>query len=431
MLQTPYIHPVMDRNTCVDRQVSIRSLVVKKLLIANMEVNPRPDGDIDRSVSVTVSLIPTFCTLKDSTVASTFSTTPTTYLRGISRVNRSNQYIILSSDAFECHSERAVRHTFGLTVTLPMSLRFIEMFKVFDTDKSIILLSKFNDLMSDLVTSSLGIVSFIPFEFTEGTLCVPTSFISIPFKFRTSDTDIPLLMSNVLSKVKLPKYFTISINNRDSSETFNTNIDTDDSIIVIRNIKFLFEGNEDTIFTDTEEGSIISLIHHTNKSIISTIHSDWYDNSPIHTSERDDWITTFGNSEFTTSRDIEWDSNAPSRPAVIEYSDSIFEQFDDGLGVQTILLPDILVKLFMEGISTHTLFFSFYNVFESGFVSRDKIINHIGLDFGRFENINPNSFDYFHISNVNRSIGVFKGFSNSSPPCSFRAEDEVSLEEIR
>jgi len=420
MLQTPYINPVMDKNACVDRQGSIRKLGFKKALA--MELTTRPDSDIDRSITVSIGTIPTVFTLEGSTIPFSFVSTSTTCLRGISRVNRTNHNVILPSNGFECHSERCIRHTFSLTITPLTPLSFVKMFQIFDGYKGVELFSDINNFVSNLIASGFGIIGFVFSQSTKGLFSIPIPLISIGFEFGTSDRYIPLLMSYIPTEVELSENLTFTVDNGYRSKSLYSHIDTENGIILIGDSKVLLDGNEEVRPVKLKIGGSPSFVRMTDKSIISTIHFDGDNDSTIHSNEGDDWVTVVGSGEFTATWDIKWDRYSSDSTAVIEYSNSVFEEFHNGLGVQFIFFTNSFIELCMDVISTHTLITMVNNICKSRLINIDKNFDFLSFCFCGFEDIEFNRFCDFH-SNTNNDLRIFKGLPQFLPSPS----EEVSL----
>ena len=348
MLQTPKAYTVMCKNPWVDRQVSIRKLGLEEIGVG-MEVEARPDGDVDRSVSVRVCFIPALRAYKIFVFTDTNTSTSGTNFRGILRANGHYKNTILPCNSFECHSKLCVGHSFGFPVGLSVPVSPTEIREVFYGNEGIIQFSKVNDLVCDLPASGGRIVSFIAFEPFESFLCLSISiFRSIGQEFASAEAYVSLLMANVLSEVELLEDFTITIENGNGGKGIYAYINTYDSIIFLGDFKVLSYSNEYMFSIKSEERGFPTIIYELHESAVYSIHCDRYNNSTIETCYGDYRIAPTSCCEFTASWDIEWDINTIDMAIIIEYSNGIFEQVICYLGMQPIMFSDVFIEPFLE-----------------------------------------------------------------------------------
>ena len=345
MLQTPKAYTVMCKNPWVDRQVSIRKLGLEEMGVG-MEVEARPDGDVNRSVSVRVCFIPALRAYKIFVFTDTNTSTSGTNFRGILRANGHYKNTILPCNSFECHSKLCVGHSFGFPVGLPVPVSPTEIREVFYGNEGIIQFSKVNDLVCDLPASGGRIVSFIAFEPFESFLCLSISiFRSIGQKFASAEAYVSLLMANVLSEVELLEDFTITIEKGNGGKGIYAYINTYDSIIFLGDFKVLSYSNEYMFSIKSEECGFPTIIYELHESAVCSIYCDRYNNSTIETLE----ITGLPlRVVATASWDIEWDINTIDMAIIIEYSNGIFEQVICYLGMQPIMFSDVFIEPFLE-----------------------------------------------------------------------------------
>ena len=406
MLQTSETHTVMCKNPWVDRQVSIRRLGHKEELGGvGMEVEARPDGDVNRSISVRVCFIPALWTHKISVFTGACTPTSGTNLGGILRANGHHENTILPCNSFECHPKLCVGHSFGFPVGFPIPVSPTEIREVLYSNEGIVFLCKVNDLMCDLPASGSRIVPFIAFEPLESLLSLSMPFRSIRLEFASAEAYIPLLMADILSEVELFEEFTITIENGNSSKGIYTNINPYNSVIFLRDYKLLSYSNEYMFPIESEECRFPAIVDELHESAVCTIHCDRYDNSAIETCYRDYRVTSAGCCEFTASWDIEWDVNTVDMTTIIENGNSIFEQVICNLRMQSIMLPDVFIEPFMKA-EFSVIFRSMFNdIPECLPITANKHINFFAFLNGWFKDVEPDSLPHFH-SNTSSYIDL-------------------------
>ena len=415
MLQTSDTNPVIGKNPCVDRQVSIRNLGFEKD-IGSMQFQTRPDGDIDRSIPVCVPFVSTSGAMEVSPVTDTHISTSRTLLRSISGIHRFNQYPILPRNTFECHSEGCIGHSFGFSVRFSVPFRSVEMFQIFNTYESVIIFSEIDNLMSDLVTMGSNIVSLVSFQFPQFLNGVLAPFVSIGIESAPSDRNVSLSIPNILSEIELFENLPISVDYGYGGQSFDTHIHPNNSIITFSYYDLSLESNIDTLTIKSKEGGAISLFYEGLKSSVCTIHSNGYGDSFPHASERDDGIFTPCNTEFSASWNIKWDTDISNLTTVSEDGNGIFEQIDSNLGMKAVFLPDIIIEESMK-TETSVLLTAFGNdIFKGVSICSNQAVDEKLLGFRWLDDVQGNGFLQLHTTINQYNFIPYKHYASSIPP---------------
>jgi len=392
VLQTPQTNLVMDKNPLVDCKVSIRRLGEKPFGLRM--VHARSDGDINRGVTVSVSLVSTVRTLEGSLFPYAFASAFGANMRCSSWMDCNHKPVVLPSYRFECHSEPAVGHTFSFAVTLSVSSGVFKPLEVFDGYEGIVFFSELYDFMSYLPASSSGVVAFTLSQSSQCLLSISASIISVTPQFASSEADVSLPIPHILSEIELLQDSALKVDYGDCCQPFGSNIDSNHRIIIFVNSKLLFENHMDSIAVKPEESGFITLIQKVLKPSVSSIHSDWSSDSSVQGGKTNHWIAFLCQAEVSASRNVEGDCNIPYFSTVVQYGESVFEKVISHLAVDPVF-SDFLVE---KALKFHSVGFNTLGDYErEGFsICFSKVVYYIELSFCGLQKIQGYGFNDFH-----------------------------------
>jgi len=115
----------------------------------------------------------------------------------------------------------------------------------FDSDVSIIVLGKFDNLGSDLTASCLHEIGLLPTHSSQRLSCLMRTFIGKAFQFSSPCLESSLPMGNILTEIQLFDDFVfVAIENSYGSKRFRTDVKTDNNRLIGCFSNRLFKDND-------------------------------------------------------------------------------------------------------------------------------------------------------------------------------------------
>lgn len=402
----------MNKNPLVDHKVSIRKLGEKT--IGLRMVHACSDGDINRGVTVSVSLVSTARTLEGSLFPYAFASASGANMRCSSWMDCNHKPVVLPSYRFECHSEPAVGHTFSFAVTLSVSSGVFKPLEVFDGYESVVLFSELYDFMSDLPASCSGVVAFFFSKSSKRLPCMSATVVSMPPEIASSKADVSLVISHILTKVELLQNTTFTVNYGNCRQPFHSNIDTDDCLVTFFGWKLLLKNYMNSVLVEPEESRFVSFSQQFFIPTVSSIHSDWHSDSSIESGEGNHWIAVLCHTKVSASRNVEGNRNITYFSTVVQYGDSILEQVVSNLTVQPELSNTLIeeaLKFYLGCLDTLE-----HHERERLFIGTSKVFNSLVFNPAGLKKIQGYGFNNFHPKTTRKiDFQVFK-FLQFLPP---------------
>ena len=237
MLQTLHDYKITRRQGSVYKDPSIGNLGRTNLGRVSFPLQQEVFADVHTSISISIHNKPTGLTLIQPIVF-TFnfiqSSTSTTKLRSMIRINSNNVNSLLSRDNSQKTSKLGIRNfvnnfvdfsSFGIPEFSPN----FQVLQIFNNNMADLeLFSQFDDFVTDLKHSCSNKIIFYSSDISQTSQgSIAESLVIDAFQLRFSVFNLPSFMENVLSKIKLSQDFFISIHNS-QSKTSSININSQD-----------------------------------------------------------------------------------------------------------------------------------------------------------------------------------------------------------
>lgn len=288
------------RDGCADGHPTLRNLDKKR--VYGVRCLFRPQGNVDRSVSVGVHNQAAFGALEYWAASAASASAPTAGLASVLRHDCVHADAVLPSHALQRLPKLGVRHPLDFAVALPAQFGAVKVPEMLDGDGCVMLQRQCNYLVRHLIAPRRV-------EATLVSLDIPQGSPSPACAFRTEDaapnSQIALDVEQIAAEIQLPNRAAAS-DDADGRQTVDADVDSDDCVSLRADVEVLSEDDVDA--QPTPAGAVerhlrkcVACIHEHAEAAESAVRPDGQTDS----GSDGNWVAALGATDASAARNIE------------------------------------------------------------------------------------------------------------------------------